>query len=275
MSEATNRPRAATDVIEALAIAWRLTMADFVQLWLLALIPIGVMTVITVAVSVPCLGWLLLLVSLLLVKPQFLAGLYAALVRPVDGRPLDFNDLFAAYRERFVESMVAMLPVYAIWIVFSLVVMAISGVSMFGAQMFRHAANEFGPLGVFSGGAAALATLLSLLFAIGLIALVMFLPLTIWDHRGSGWDAFLAAVRLSMARFGQALGFAALAFVIYALAWIVGLMLLCIGVVVTLPIAAAWVGMATVLLYRGWTGREDAPAIPVPPAPAPAPVAPP
>ena len=262
-------------MVEALGIAWRMVAGDFLQLWLLTLIPVAVMFVVAVlGGAIPCFGTLITILMLFLVKPQLLAGYFAALTREVDGEPLDFNDLFAGYRERFVQSMVAMLPVYGIVLVFLVLVSMLLGVSTFGMALLTGASHDAAPA-FFISGVGMLAALATLLFYVGVLALVIFLPLTIWDRGESGWDAFAGAVQLSVSRIGQVLGLAVLSALILLVAAIVGTLLLCVGTIVTVPLATAWVSLAVILLYRGWTGREDAPAIPRPVAPAPPPPAPP
>ncbi len=261
--------KSTSDVLEALSVAWRLTLGDFLQLWLLTLIPVAVITItFFVGGAIPCVGMLISLLALALVKPQFLAGYFAALTREVDGEPLDFNDLFSGYRERLVQSLVAMLPVYGVWLAGSVLSMLVVGFLAFGTTMLQEAMYGPGKWMLFPGSWG-IAGLLGAILYIVLGALFLFVPLAVWDHEESGWEAFLSAARLSMAHIGQAVAFTVLAGLIYLVAAVLGMLLLCVGVVVTIPFATAWLGLALVLLYRGWTGREDAPTVPRATAPAP------
>jgi len=88
--------------------------------------------------------------------------------------------------------------------------------------------------------------------------LFLMVPLAVWEHPDSGWDAVRDAVGLVFAHLPQAILYLVIQLVLNLIAGAAGVLLCCAGLIFTLPFAQAWAGLALVLLYRTW--REQASA---------------
>jgi len=235
-------------VLDAAGLGWRLLMSDFWRLWLAAL----VMT--AVASAVGCFG----LPAAILVQPPLAAGLFYVIRRRIDGGRAKVGDLFAGFKERFGESVVGYLPVSLGSIVFGMVIGLATWLLMmacFGVAAAAEGDDEAVAVVAAAGVVTFLMIEFFLILALSIFCLFFFfVPLAVWDHPGSGWEAAKASARLVRDHFLSMLGLLALFWLISAAANLVGMLACCVGWIITVPAVMVWFYATLVYLYRSWTG---------------------
>ncbi|MBE3123917.1 MAG: hypothetical protein IMZ65_03865 [Planctomycetes bacterium] len=236
-------------VLEATSLGWRLLMSDFWRLWLVAVLEILIVW------GTGTFGF----VATLVVLPPMAAGLFFVVARRIEGGTVEVGDLFAAFKDRFAESVVAFLPVWGVSLaVGALLACVLAVFFVLGAGIVGAAGGdeEVAAVTVVLGILAFMGVVAVVSFAVQLTMLLFtFLMPAIWGHPGSGWEAAKASVRLAWSRFFSVLGLAVLFWFIHSAANLLGMCMCCVGLLVTMPAVVVW-QMATIgYLYRSWTGR--------------------
>jgi hypothetical protein len=214
-------------VMEAVGMGWRLLKSDFWRLWVLVLVfnllvLAGVMVgqcLGIVPIIGACFSCLAGIAMSLFVQPALDAGLFYAIRQKIDGAEARLDNLFAAFRWRYWESVVGGLPALAIGLAIGMAMLALGGVGWL--MVMRMAGGD--PERVFSQweaappyaliGVAALVFLALILVASILRLFLVFIFLAVWDFPGRYWDPIAASLRLVWAHFWSVLGL----FVLFAL----------------------------------------------------------
>lgn len=254
-------PGGTLGVIDAMGMGWRLLMSDFWPLWLVGLVAL---LLLMVANSVPF--------GQCIAGPPLVAGFFWVLMRRIDGGEANVGGLFEGFRQRFVPSIISVLPLLIAWLVFAVIYIVLYLLAVLPTIMHAHSGAGAAPekMLIFVLPVLGVNVLLSL--AISVIQMFfIFALVAVWDYPLSGWEAARVSMRMVWERFWSVLGFCVLAWLI-GVAASVGWFACCVGILFTLPVAMVWVGGAVVYLYRSWTGQALAqpigaapPAGPVPP----------
>ncbi|HUU92470.1 MAG TPA: hypothetical protein VM238_14830 [Phycisphaerae bacterium] len=249
-------------VIEAMRMAWRLLMADFWMLWLLAFVKGAV--ALGVGLATCCLCCLAPLVGFF-VQPPLMAGLFRGVARRVDGGRVEVGDLFAAFPMCYWSTVLAGLPVVAIDALAAIVQNVGQTCVRVPLQIAAPLADEMGAsdeetvlviLGIVAVGG--LVALLATAVALALAAARFFFQfalLAVWDTPQSGVEALKTAVGFVRTRFWSVIGLAVLFTLLEIAAGIVGLLACCVGLLITVPAVTVWYYITMVYLYRSWTGQ--------------------
>lgn len=236
-------------VMEAVRMGWRLMMADFWRLWVVAFVFMVVM------MGANMLG----IVATVLVLPPMLAGLFHVVARRIDGGPAEVGDVFAGFKERFGQSVVGLLPLTLGSVVFAVLVALVIAVLValgIGIAVAAEGEDEVVAVVVIVGVLLLLAVELVLLAGLLVFGLFFrFVPAAVWDHPESGWAAAKASARLVRDHFLPMLGLLLLFWLIGMAAELLGMLACCVGVFFTVPAVMAWYVPTIVYLYRSWTGR--------------------
>lgn len=236
-------------VIEAVGMGWRLMMSDFWRLWLPAFV------VLLIMMAASNFG----IVAAIVVQPPLLAGLYWVVARKMDGGAADVGDIFNGFKERFGQSVLAMLPVSLAGMVLGLALAAAILLLLFGGMGVAGAAggrDEAVAVVVIVGLVVGGAVFLLLMLAVLVFSMFFTFALpAVWDHPESGWEAAKASMRMVRERFWSVLGLTLLYCLISSAANLAGLLACCVGVLFTTPVVLFWQMAAVTYLYRSWTGR--------------------
>jgi len=248
-------------VMDAVGMGWRVLMDDFWQLWLVGLvamlIPGAINFVGNLIGMIPFVGILgscIAIAVAIFVQPAFSAGLFFAVRRRIDGNPTQVNDVFEGFRQRYWQSVVAMLPPLGVGLVGGIIAVGIAGaVLVLGFGVSGNHMNDDKMIAAILVSAAAASPVIIALILVSLLFLFSFLA--VWDHPESGWEAVKDSVRVAKAHYLSVLGFTLLFAAIGIGAWLLGILALCIGCMVTMPAMSIWSTATAIYLYRSWTGR--------------------
>ena len=255
-------PAGPLGVVGAMGMGWRLLKSDFWRLWLLAL----ALNLILVAGAMvgQCLGVVPIIgaccssiVSMaigIFVQPALMAGLFFAIRQKIDGADVRLDNLFAAFRWRYWESVVGGLPALVIGFGVGLVMLLMAGAGYLVVMAIsdgdpEHLSRLFrdwdDPTPYILIGVGVLALLLLVLVAALLQLFLIFVFLAVWDFPGKFWAPIATSFRLVWTHFWSVLGL----FVLFAL---VGLAASLIAIIPGGAIAGAGA-----LAMRSW----DEPAV--------------
>jgi hypothetical protein len=247
--------------MDAVGMGWRVMMEDFWQLWLVGLvamlIPGAINFVGNLIGMIPFVGILgscIAIAVAIFVQPAFSAGVFYAVRRRIDGNATQVNDVFEGFRQRYWQSVVAVLPPTGVGIVAGLVIAAIvAAVLLLGFGVSGNHMNDDKTIAAILVSLAVAAPLIIALILV--MMLFTFSFLAVWDHPESGWEAVKDSVRVVKAHYLSVLGFALLFAAIGIGAALLGILALCIGLLVTGPAVSIWWHATAIYLYRSWTGR--------------------
>jgi hypothetical protein len=239
--------------MDAVRMGWRLTMSDFWPVWLLGLVVVAIETACSMPGMIPYIGGCISLAVGIFVQPALQAGLFYAVARKIDGAPAQVNDVFEGFRQRYWQSVVAVLPPMGISLgVMLLIGTVVAAVFLIGGAIGGHMGDEeMLVLGIIAG-AICIPLVLALIVA---MFFFMFSLLAVWDHPESGWEAVKDSVRVVKGHFLSVVGLILLFILISIGATLLGVIACCIGVFFTSPIVAVWFSASMIYLYRSWTGR--------------------
>lgn len=216
-------------VMEAVGMGWRLLKSDFWRLWLLVLamnLILGAGAMVGQCLGIvpiigACFSCLAGIAMSIFAEPALQAGLFYAIRQKIDGAEARLDNLLAAFRWRYWESVVGGLPTYAIWLAIGMAMLAIGGVGY--VMVMRMSGGD--PERVFSQwegappyaliGVGALVILLVGLAAVVLQLFLIFVFLAVWDFPGRFWRPIATSIRLVRAHFLPVLGTGALFLLIY------------------------------------------------------------
>jgi len=215
---------------DCFSIGWRLTMDNF-GLFLLTFICLALVS--TVANFVPFGG--------LVVSGPLMGGMYFIYLKRLRGEPAEIGQLFVGFNESF-------LPLFLVYIFITLAmfVVAIPMIITIIAALVTGAI-EAGTTGVpilsiLIGG---FGILLSMLFMMALGTMLTFaIPLTM-DRKMDAWEAFKATWSVTKHCWGKCLG---MSFTMMAVN-LAGMLALCLGMLVTVPLTFAMIAVAYEQLF--------------------------
>lgn len=250
-------------VMDATRMGWRLMMVDFWPIWVLGLVAFAIQAGCGLVGSLPYIGACIQLAIALFVQPQLTAGLFYAVRRRIDGAPAQVGDVFEGFRQRYWQSLVAMLLPMGVGVVGGVLIMGIVlGAVFIGSESGGN--DEEMVIAMVVAGVIALPILIALVLV---SLLFIFSLLAVWDHPESGWEAVKDSVRVVKAHYLSSLGFALLFALIGIGAYLAGAIACCVGVFFTIPLVMIWFSAAAIYLYRAWTGQplEQPLAVEAPP----------
>ncbi len=240
-------------VIDAMGMGWRLLLSDFWPLWLVGLVSFAIQAGFGIFGAIPYIGGCISLAVAIFVQPPLSAGLFYAVRRRIDGAPAQVGDLFEGFRQRYWQSVVAMLVPLGIGFAAGLLIAGIVLAAVAIGGGFSQQADEESMIVAVIVAGVIVVPLAIILFLVML--LFTFSLLTVWDHPESGWAAVKDSVRVVKAHLLSCVGLALLFAVVGVAAYIAGVIALCVGTFFTLPFVMVWSCAAMVYLYRSWTGQ--------------------
>ena len=247
----------AVGVMDAVRMGWRLMMADFWPVWVVGLVAYAILAAVGVVGGVigivpilgPIVNGCIQLAAGIFVQPPIMAGLFYAIRNCIDGSPPQAGEVFEGFRQRYWQSVVAMLLPNIIAFVAALLI----GGIVAGAVVIGDDMGSDEEVAVAVG--IALAIVIPLVIVLCLVMLLfLFSLLAVWDHPESGWQAMKDSVRLVKAHYWSCIGLALL-FVVLSVAALAGLIACCVGVFFTMPVLMVWWSATLIYLYRSWTGQ--------------------
>jgi len=251
-------PGTATDgVMDADRMGWRLMMTDFWPIWVVGLVAYAILAAIGVVGGVigivpilgPIVNGCIQLAAGIFVQPPIMAGFFYAIRNCIDGSPPQVGEVFEGFRQRYWQSVVAMLLPKII----SFVAAVLFGGIVVAAVIIGEEAGSDEEVAVAVGIALAIVIPLAIILCLVML-LFLFSLLAVWDHPESGWQAMKDSVRLVKAHYWSCIGLALL-FVVLTVAALAGLIACCVGVFFTMPVLMVWWSATLIYLYRSWTGR--------------------
>jgi hypothetical protein len=213
-------PAGPLGVVGAMGMGWRLLKSDFWRLWLLALalnliLVAGVMVgqcLGVVPIIGACFSSIVSMAIGIFVQPALMAGLFFAIRQKIDGAGVRLDNLFAAFRWRYWESVVGGLPALVIGFGVGLVMLLMAGAGYLVVmgisdgdpeRLFR---NWDDPTPYILIGVGVLALLLLVLVAALLQLFLIFVFLAVWDFPGKFWAPIATSLRLVLGHFWSVLG---------------------------------------------------------------------
>ena len=245
-------------VMDATRMGWRLMMADFWPIWVVGLVAYAILAAIGVVGGVigivpilgPIINGCIQLAAGIFLQPPIMAGLFYAMRNCIDGGPAEAGGIFEGFRQRYWQSVVAVLLPNIIGFVAGVL---IGGIVVAAVIIGEEAGGD--EEAVIAVGIA-LAIAIPLAIILGLVMLLfLFSLLAVWDHPESGWEAMKDSVRVVKAHYWSCFGLALLFVVITVAAALAGLIACCVGVLFTMPVVMVWWSATLIYLYRSWTGQ--------------------
>ena len=234
-------------VWDALGLGWRLLRADFWNLWLVGLV---FYALVVASSGVPFGG--------VLAGPPLMAGLFYIITRRMDGRPVAVAEIFEGFRQRFGQSVVAMLPLMLAGVAGGLVVVPMVLIGVLAGAAGGAAADNEEIFGLIFGGTMCLmyAVFLVLMVGVGVFGwFFTFAPLAVWSHPESGWEAAKGSMRLVWRNLWSVVGFHLLFWLIGCGGVLAGYLTCCVGFLFVAPALVIWYYASVAYLYRSWTGQ--------------------
>jgi len=241
-------------VMDALSMGWRLLKGDFWALWVVALVMVAILTGCGIFGIIPYIGGCISLAVQIFVQPPLMAGLFFVISRRIDGGKPDVAMLFEGFRQRYWQSVVAMLPIMLAGVVVGIIVVGVMIATIAATGGFSGGEPTDEEVAVI--GITLVVVLVPLVLAMVVFQLFfLFALIAVWDHPESGWEAAKASMRLVKDHFWSALGYGLLCGLIALGAALAGMLACCVGVFFTGPAVSVWFTASTIYLYRSWTGR--------------------
>ncbi|HUU92469.1 MAG TPA: hypothetical protein VM238_14825 [Phycisphaerae bacterium] len=249
---------AAVGVMDAVRMGWRLMMADFWPIWVVGLVAYAILAAIGVVGGVigivpilgPIVNGCIQLAAGIFLQPPIMAGLFYAVRNSIDGSPAQVGEVFEGFRQRYWQSVVAMLLPNIIGLVAGVLI----GGILLTAVIIGQEAGSDEDVAIAVGIALAIAIPLAIILCLVML-LFLFSLLAVWDHPESGWQAMKDSVRLVKAHYWSCIGLALLFVVLSVAAVLAGLIACCVGVFFTMPVLMVWWSATLIYLYRSWTGQ--------------------
>jgi len=241
-------------VMDAIAMGWRLLKGDFWALWVVALVAVAILMGCGMFGIIPYIGGCISLAVQIFVQPPLMAGLFFVISRRIDGGKPDVAMLFEGFRQRYWQSVVAMLPIMLAGVAIGIVTVGVMIATMAATGGFEGGEPREEEMAVIM--TIMLVAMVPLILAVMVFQLFfLFALIAVWEHPESGWEAAKASMRLVKDHFWSALGYALLCGLIAIGASLAGMLACCVGVFFTGPAVSVWFAASTIYLYRSWTGR--------------------
>lgn len=244
-------------VMDAMRMGWQFMKRDFWATWVVGLVALLVISGVNGASGIPYIGPCISLVVSVFVGPPLAAGIFLAFRRVVDGSKANVGDLFNGFRERYWESVVALLLPTLVAGVLGLLI-AVGGMAMgVGISVMEGGGHGHGEEeAVLAALAIGALILVPLVLVVTLFSMFfVFSALAVWDCPRQGWQAAKASMRLVWANFWSVLGLMILFGLVSVAALLVAIPTCCIGALFTVPVVMVWQTATYIYLYRSWTGQ--------------------
>jgi len=240
-------------VVAAMGMGWQFLKVDFWPIWLVGLVAMVLLSVAESVGAIPYIGGCIAAAVSVFIQPPVTAGLYYAIGRRIDGGAADVSNIFAGFRERYWQSVVAFLPPMLAGAAVGIVIMVLAiGLGLGAAMLEGH--HDEAP--IIAALIIAGVVLMPLIIAVVIFSLFFaFCPITVWQHPQSGWEAAKASMRFVKDNFWSVLGMTILFALIGLAAAIVGLLACCVGLFFTVPVVMVWEASALTFFYRSRTGQ--------------------
>jgi hypothetical protein len=238
--------------MDGLRAGWQTATQDFWQTWLIAFLFFVMTMVASLPGMIPLVGLLWAAAVGFVVGPQLQAGLVYAVRRKVDGETPGFEDLFEGFKQRFVASLITVLPMIAVVIVFMVLFLGV-GLLAGGMGALSSADNSQTGLSVLSTVLMVplmLAYVAAMLFA---MVVIWFAFVAMWEGEETGRAALSAGMRLVRANLVPSILLALMAVAVIVACSIAGVLALCVGYLVAMPFAVLWMTATFIHLYRSWS----------------------
>jgi len=241
-------------VMDALSMGWRLLKSDFWALWVVALVMMAILMGCGIFGMIPYIGGCISLAVQIFIQPPLVAGLFFVISRRIDGGKPDVAMLFEGFRQRYWQSVVAILPVMLAGLAVGIIVAVVMIATVAATGGFSGGEPTDEEMAVI--GITLVVVMVPLVLAMVVFQLFfLFALIAVWEHPESGWEAAKASMRLVKDHFWSALGYGLLFALIGFGAALVGMLACCVGVFFTGPAVWTWFAGSTIYLYRSWTGR--------------------
>ena len=241
-------------VMDAISMGWHLLKSDFWALWVVALVMVAILMGCGIFGVIPYIGGCISLAVQIFIQPPLMAGLFFVISRRIDGGKPDVAMLFEGFRQRYWQSVVAILPVMLAGFAVGIIVAVVVGATVAATGGFSGGEPTDEEMAVI--GITLVVVMVPLILAMVVFQLFfLFALIAVWDHPESGWEAAKASMRLVKDHFWSALGFCLLCMLIGVGASLAGMLACCVGVFFTGPAVWTWFAGSTIYLYRSWTGR--------------------
>jgi len=238
--------------MDGLRAGWQTATQDFWQTWLIAFVFFVITMVAALPGMIPLVGILWSVVVAFVVGPQLQAGLVYAVKRKVDGAVPGFEDLFQGFKQRFLASLIVVLPMVAVVVVFS--------VLMLGIGLLAGGMGAMSSADASQGGSSTLLFVLMVPLMLAYVAAMLFAMVVIWfafvamwEGVESGLGALAAGWRLVRANLVPAILLAVMSVAVLVGCTIAGLLAVCVGYLVAMPFAAFWLTATFIHIYRSWS----------------------
>ncbi|MGB2756023.1 MAG: hypothetical protein WBD75_00275 [Phycisphaerae bacterium] len=241
-------------VMDALSMGWHLLKGDFWALWVVALVMVAILMGCGIFGVIPYIGGCISLAVQIFIQPPLMAGLFFVISRRIDGAKPDVAMLFEGFRQRYWQSVVALLPIMLAGVAIGIVAVGCVIAVVAATSGFEGGEPSEEEMAVIM--TVMLVVMVPLVLAVAVFQLFfLFALIAVWEHPESGWEAAKASMRLVKDHFWSALGFALLCGLIAIGASLAGMLACCVGVFFTGPAVSVWFAGSTIYLYRSWTGR--------------------
>jgi uncharacterized membrane protein len=238
-------------VMECIGMGWDRIKQDLWPIWTVGLVFLGISTGLALLGFIPIIGSLFRLAGAIFVTAPLQAGLAYATLRTIDGRPAEAGDLFEAFRSRYWQAIVVMLPVWGLY----LVVVIIVGAGVFAFMLMSRSVSADSRQALTFVGIALgiLAFLIFLVVALFVTSAVRFAYIEMWDGPATGWSALMTGLRVAKDNLGPTLGMVILLVLLGIAAALAGMLALCVGLIFTIPFITVWATITHVYAYRSWS----------------------
>ncbi len=241
-------------VMDALSMGWHLLKSDFWALWVVALVTVAILMGCGIFGVIPYIGGCISLAVQIFIQPPLMAGLFFVISRRIDGGKPDVAMLFEGFRQRYWQSVVALLPIMLAGVAIGIVAVGCVIAVVAATSGFEGGEPREEEMAVIM--TVMLVVMVPLVLAVAVFQLFfLFALIAVWEHPESGWEAAKASMRLVKDHFWSALGFALLCGLIAIGASLAGMLACCVGIFFTAPAVSVWFVGSTIYLYRSWTGR--------------------
>jgi hypothetical protein len=238
-------------VMECIGMGWDLIKQDLWPIWTVGLVFLAVGFGVGLLGVIPIIGPLFQLAATFLVNPPLQAGLAYAMLRTIDGRPAEAGDLFEAFRSRYWQSILVMLPVIGLYLVVMIVMVAgVFGLVFVGQAMSHEVPPVLKIVGIALG---VLAVLIFIAIAMFVTSAVWFAYIEMWEGPATGWSALMTGLRVAKDNLAPTLGMAGMLGLLGFAAALAGMLALCVGLIFTIPFITAWGTITHVYAYRSWS----------------------
>lgn len=197
-------------------------------------------------------------VPLLFVVGPMQGGLYVYMAKRIFGLPTQVSDIYQGFR-RFMETFVLSIAIWLIPLIVIAILLLPSLLPAIGSGLFPKSAHTFSALsGVLGCSGCFVIILFVLLYPLIAGSLFVFAYPLVMFRGMKPIEALKTSFRITARRFFNFFFLLLASFLTLAIAQAIGFLLVCIGFLVTVPVALAVITGVHVLAYCDFVGlRED------------------